>query len=697
MTGEYMEHFRNEGGVRVKKKDNKNKNKNKKKLYKHAKRQESYDKEKIVSKGNQIVGVLEKNRAGFGFVRQEDGDIFVGRRNMGNAMHGDTVTVDLLPEYLWTRSREGIVDKVLERANTEVVGTLETSKKFGFVVADNPRNNDDVFVKKADFRNAQDGDKVVVRITKYPTINASAEGKVIEVISKKGEKTGAIKALIRSHGLLETFPSRVNAEAKAMSKQEISEEEIRRRTDLRDEKIVTIDGAYSKDLDDAVSVERLDNGNYLLGVHIADVSHYVERGGYLDKEALKRGNSTYLLNWVVPMLPKTLSNGICSLNEGEDRLTLSCDMEIDPSGKVVNHEIYESVINNKARLVYDDVSDILENKDEELIEKNSHIYDELLLMGELADILRKKRKAEGSLDFDIDEAEIVLDEDEVPVEIGIAERRTANRLIEEFMLAANRTIAEHFFWMEVPFIYRVHEKPDPERIMELKAFLASFGLTLPGNPDNIHPRALNALLDSAKGKTYENIIGTVTLRSMKKAFYSTECDGHFGLAAKYYCHFTSPIRRYPDLFIHRVIKLVINGELTDKKLSALKKEAEIAAEISSQTERKSQEMEREVEKIKKAQYMEDKIGKIYDGVISGVTDYGIYVQLPNTVEGMVRLDSIADDYYVLDKANYRLIGEGTRKIYALGDNVKVMVVRADSVAREIDFILASDDEEEREE
>lgn len=681
----------------MKKKDNKNKNKNKKKLYKHAKRQESYDKEKIVSKGNQIVGVLEKNRAGFGFVRQEDGDIFVGRRNMGNAMHGDTVTVDLLPEYLWTRSREGIVDKVLERANTEVVGTLETSKKFGFVVADNPRNNDDVFVKKADFRNAQDGDKVVVRITKYPTINASAEGKVIEVISKKGEKTGAIKALIRSHGLLETFPSRVNAEAKAMSKQEISEEEIRRRTDLRSEKIVTIDGAYSKDLDDAVSVERLDNGNYLLGVHIADVSHYVERGGYLDKEALKRGNSTYLLNWVVPMLPKTLSNGICSLNEGEDRLTLSCDMEIDPSGKVVNHEIYESVINNKARLVYDDVSDILENKDEELIEKNSHIYDELLLMGELADILRKKRKAEGSLDFDIDEAEIVLDEDEVPVEIGIAERRTANRLIEEFMLAANRTIAEHFFWMEVPFIYRVHEKPDPERIMELKAFLASFGLTLPGNPDNIHPRALNALLDSAKGKTYENIIGTVTLRSMKKAFYSTECDGHFGLAAKYYCHFTSPIRRYPDLFIHRVIKLVINGELTDKKLSALKKEAEIAAEISSQTERKSQEMEREVEKIKKAQYMEDKIGKIYDGVISGVTDYGIYVQLPNTVEGMVRLDSIADDYYVLDKANYRLIGEGTRKIYALGDNVKVMVVRADSVAREIDFILASDDEEDREE
>lgn len=635
------------------------------------------------------IGILEKNKAGFGFVRQEeDGDIFVAKSNIGDAMHGDLVEVDLLPEYLWRRkSREGMIDKVLERAHTEVVGTFQKNKRFGFVVPDDARNNDDIFVKKENFRNAQNGDKVVVKITKYPEKNVSAEGKIIEVISRNGETGGEIKALIRANGLFETFPSRANAEAKARSKELITDEDIARRRDLRHKTIITIDGATSKDLDDAVSIKKLENGNYGLGVHIADVSHYVDMGGYLDKEAAKRGNSVYLLTRVVPMLPKVLSNGICSLNPGVDRLTLSCEMEIDAKGHVVSHDIFESIICSKERMVYDDVSDILEHEDEALISRYAHIYEDLKLMGELAEILRKKRKQKGSLDFDFDEAEIMLDEDEVPVHIGISDRRTANRLIEEFMLAANQTVAEQFYWMNLPFIYRVHEKPDIEKMVELKAFLAGFGINLAGNPDHIHSGMLNDILTEAEGKPYENIVSTVMLRSMKKAFYSTECEGHFGLAFQYYCHFTSPIRRYPDLMIHRIIKASINGQLDDRLIEKMKAAAETAADISSQTERKAQEMEREVEKMKKAEYMLNHVGEIFDGVISGVTNFGIYVELPNTVEGMVRLDSIKDDYYEYEEGKYRVIGRLSRKEYRLGDAVQIEVIGASPETRQIDFIL----------
>jgi len=635
------------------------------------------------------TGVLDKHKAGFGFVRQEEGgDIFIARSNMNGAMHGDLVEVDLLPEYLWAkRSKEGLIDKVLERANTEVVGTFQKNKRFGFVVADDRKNTDDVFVKKSDFRNAQNGDKVVVKITKYPEKNVSAEGKITEIISRFGESGGEIKALIRAHGLLETFPSRANAEAKAKSKEVISDEEIARRRDLRQQTIITIDGASAKDLDDGVSIKKLPNGNYLLGVHIADVSHYVEAGGPLDKEALKRGNSVYLLTRVVPMLPKVLSNGICSLNPGVDRLTLSCQMEIDGTGQVVNHEIFESVINSKARMVYDDVSDILEHEDQTLIRQYFHIYEDLLHMGKLAEILRNKRKEKGSLDFDFDEAEILLDEDEIPVDIGIEERRTANRLIEEFMLIANQTIAEHFYWMEIPFVYRVHEKPDIEKIVELKAFLAGFGINLSGNPDNIHPKMLGEILTRIEGEPYENIVSSVMLRSMKKAFYSTDCEGHFGLAFKYYCHFTSPIRRYPDLMIHRIIKASINGKLDESLSAKYKGAAEIAAETASQTERKAQEMEREVEKMKKAQYMQGHVGEIYDGVISGVTNFGLYVELPNTIEGMVRLDSLKDDFYDYEEGKYRVIGRQTRKIYGLGDPVQIVVLGASPEERTIDFAM----------
>lgn len=645
-----------------------------------------------------FVGVLEKNKAGFGFVRQEEGrDIFIRRGNMAGAMHGDTVQADLLPEYLWERNREGIVDKVLVRAQTEVVGTFQRNKKFGFVVADDKRNNDDVFVRRSDFRGAQSGDKVVVKITRYPEKNVSAEGKITEIISRYGEPGGEIKALIRSGGLCETFPSRANAEAKARSKEPITVDDIIRRRDLRAKNIFTIDGASAKDLDDAVSIEMLPSGNYLLGVHIADVSHYVKADGPLDKEALKRGNSVYLLSRVVPMLPKVLSNGICSLHPKAERLTLSCQMEIDPKGNVVGHEIFESVIDSKARLVYDDVSDMLENGDPALIEKYAFLYDDLKLMQALAEILRQKRKEKGSLDFDFDEAEILLDENEAPLEIGIQQRRTANRMIEEFMLAANQTVAEQFYWMQYPFVYRVHEKPDTEKIGALKAFLAGFGIKLPGNPDNIHPKALSEILSRLEGQPYENIVSSVMLRSMKKAFYSTDCEGHFGLSFRFYCHFTSPIRRYPDLMIHRIIKAWLAGAADEKLLKKFRGDALNAAQTASVTERKAQEMEREVVKMKKAQYMESRIGEVFDGVISGVTGFGFYVQLSNTVEGMVRLDSLKDDFYDYEEGRYRVIGRQSRKIYALGDRVSVLVLAASAEERQIDFLLVSGGQEETDE
>ncbi len=638
-----------------------------------------------------LSGVIEKHKSGFGFVRHEDGDIFVSRSNMNGAMHGDTVQVDLLPSYLWRRkNREGIIDKVLERGNSEIVGTFQKNKRFGFVIADDSRCCDDIFVRKSDFRNAQNGDKVVAKITRYPEKDASAEGRIIEVISRLGEPGGEIKALIRSHGLYETFPSRANAEAKAKSKECISKEEIAKRRDLRDDTVITIDGASAKDLDDGVSIKKLQNGNYLLGVHIADVSHYVAADGYLDKEARKRGNSVYLLTRVVPMLPKLLSNGICSLNPSEDRLTLSCEMEIDEKGNVVNHEIFESIIRSKERMVYDDVSDILEHQAPVLMGRYQHIYTDLLLMEELAAILRNKRKSKGSLDFDFDEAEILLDEDEAPVRIGVEQRRTANRLIEEFMLAANQTVAEHFYWMELPFIYRVHEKPDTEKMVELKAFLSNFHIKLSGNPENIHPRTLNEILSDIEGKPFENIVSTVILRAMKKAFYSTTCDGHFGLAFPYYCHFTSPIRRYPDLMIHRIIKETIDGGLSESAIRKFKADAESAADTSSQTERKAQELEREVEKMKKAQYMLNYVGQRYDGVISGVTNFGIYVQLDNTVEGMVRLDTLQDDFYDYDEGKYRVIGRTTGKVYSLGDEVTIMVAGASPEDRQIDFVMITE-------
>ena len=651
-----------------------------------------------------IKGTLSRARKGFGFVVPENSpgndnasktgnkDIFIAGRNLHGAMHGDTVEVLLHPDDIMRDGTSGEVTKVLKRANTEIIGTFEKSKSVGFVISDDRKIQEDVYIAKQDFRGAQQGDKVVAQITKYPDSEIGARGKIVEIIGRAGEAGSDIKALVRQKNLRETFPSRAMAEAKAMSSKPFNYDE---RVDLRGKTIFTIDGADAKDLDDAVSIEKTENGNYILGVHIADVSYYVSEDGPLDKEALKRGNSVYLIDQVIPMLPKELSNGICSLTSGEDRLTLSIDMEITPKGDVVSHKIYDAVIRTCERMTYTDVSDILENEDADLIKRYQNIHKELLMMNELAKILKKKRVQRGSLDFDLDESYIRLDAEGKAEFVGIAERRIANGVIEEFMLVANETVAERFFWLEAPFVYRVHEKPSLERMEEFKAFIKNFGLILKGNTENMHPRVLGEILSQTEGKPYESVVNTIMLRSMKKAFYSAVCDGHFGLGLKYYCHFTSPIRRYPDLIIHRIIKETLKEPLSDKRKKALKKKVETAAETASATERQALELEREVEKMKKTEYMADHIGEEFVGVISGVTAFGLYVELPNTIEGMVRLDMIDYDDYDFDSQNYRVIGRITKKVFALGDEVKVIVKSANIAERQIDFQLCLDEKPKR--
>lgn len=657
-------------------------------------------KESLRGNGPLVIGKMMKHKNGFGFVIPEEegqgSDVFVSRSNMKDVMNGDRVAVRVAYEEAAGAKREGYIEEILSRGTREIIGSFETSRAFGFVVPDDKRQTDDIYVRRKDFNGARKGDKVVVAITKYPEKGSNPEGRISEIISRSGEAGGDIKSLIRSYNLTPEFPGRVRSEAVVMAGDEVVDS-LPGRKDLRDKKIITIDGPDAKDLDDAISIEKTESGHYLLGVHIADVSHYVREGGHLDKEALKRGTSVYLIDQVIPMLPAELSNGACSLNPDVDRLTLSVDMEIDGSGKVVHHEIYESVIRSRFRMIYDDVSEILENNAVDLISRYTGIIPELRMMEELAAVLRKKRLERGSLDFDLNEAAIVLDEGGVPVSIELVERRTANKMIEEFMLAANETVAEHYFWTELPFVYRIHEKPDPEKIEEFKAFIASFGCHLKGSSDNVHPRELAAILKKIEGESYERVVNTIMLRSMKKAFYGTDCQGHFGLGVRYYCHFTSPIRRYPDLMIHRIIKETLKGNLTAGRIRKYRKVTEEAAEISSTTERQAQELERDVEKLKKAQYMEKYVGHIFDGVISGVSGFGFYVELPDTIEGLVRASSLKDDYYQHEAAHYRLRGAHTNKIYALGDRVRVVVERVSPQDGEIDFRLADEaDSEEKE-
>lgn len=635
-----------------------------------------------------LIGTMQITKRGFGFLIPEDGsdDVFISERNLMGAMNGDIVEIGVFPDSRRSQSKEGIVNKIITRKTQEISGTFEKNRHFGFVVSDNRKNSQEVLIHKRNFNGARRGDKVVVSIIKYPDRKNGAEGKVTEIISRSGETGGDIRSLIRGSGITIAFPPKALSEANKIS-EVVDSAEIQGRRDLRDKNIFTIDGPDSKDFDDAVSIQKLENDNVLLGVHIADVTHYVKEDSPLDKEAISRGNSIYLPDMVIPMLPQALSNGICSLNERVDRLTLSIDIEIDHNGIVVNHEIYESVINSRHRLVYDDISDILENDDEFQKRRYKDILPDLLLMDETAKLLNKKRSEQGSIDFDLDESIIHLNEDGIPLDIEIADRRTANKLIEEFMLLANETVAKEFAEKKLPFVYRVHEKPDPEKMSEFKKFISGFKIKIKGNPNSVSPKELNEVLKKVEDTPEEKVITTVMLRTMQKAVYDTECLGHYGLAFKYYTHFTSPIRRYPDLMIHRIIKESIHEKIDNRRKRKLAEKAEYVAKHSSETEKQAVELEREVEKMKKAEYMSYHIGEEYYAVVSGVTSFGMFAELGNTVEGLIRMDDLTDDYYEFIPEKYELRGEHSGKTYTLGDKIEIRVKAVSTENREIDFEL----------
>lgn len=586
---------------------------------------------------------------------------------------------------------EGEIIRILERANKTIIGTYEDSKNFGFVVADDRRIYQDVFIPKEEKSDAKNGQVVVAEITVWPEKRRNPEGRIIEVLGNKGDKGIDILSIIRSNKLPEEFPLKVENYAENIP-EEIPAEEYERREDLRDLKIVTIDGEDAKDLDDAVSIEKLINGNYYLGVHIADVSNYVKEKNPLDKEALKRGTSVYLIDRVIPMLPKKLSNGICSLNPKVDRLTLSCFMEIDKNGKVVDHHIAETIIRTSERMTYTDVTRILRDNDKELMKRYDYLLPDFKLMEELCNVLYNKRIGRGAIDFEFEECKIILNDNGKPIDIKPYERAIANRIIEEFMLVCNETVAEHMFWANLPFVYRVHEEPDSEKLMHFNEFVHNLGYAVRWGKE-VHPKSLQEIIEKVRGKKEETVVSTLLLRSLKQARYSPECMGHFGLAARYYCHFTSPIRRYPDLIIHRIIKEFINNKIDEKRTKRLTAEVDYAAKQSSDTERNADEAEREVDDLKKAEYMSERIGEEYNAIVSSVTNFGMFVELANTVEGLVHISTLADDYYVYDEKHLCLIGERTKKVYRLGDEVRIKVTKVDMLSHEIYFELLSNEAE----
>lgn len=638
-----------------------------------------------------LTGRLVGNARGFGFVEVEgrEEDIFISESNMASAIHGDTVQISLLPEKTGKR-REGVVVKVLGHEVTELVGTYQKSRNFGFVVPDNRKITRDIFIPTEYSGGAVNGHKVVVEITDYGSADKKPEGRIREIIGHINDPGTDILSVVYGYEIPMEFPERVMNQAER-TPLEVSEADRAGRLDLRDWQIVTIDGEDAKDLDDAISLTK-EGEIYHLGVHIADVTNYVQENSALDREALKRGTSVYLVDRVIPMLPHRLSNGICSLNQGVDRLALSCLMDVDQKGNVVDHKIAETVIRVDRRMSYTSVQKILEGDGEETKE-----YEEqapmFFLMEELAKILRNKRKKRGSIDFDFPESKILLDGEGHPVEIAPYDRNTATKIIEDFMLLANETVAEDFFWREMPFIYRTHDTPDPEKIQQLALFINNFGYAIKNTRDEIHPKELQKLLTKIEDSPEEALISRLTLRSMKRAQYTVDCTGHFGLAAKYYCHFTSPIRRYPDLEIHRIIKETLRGKMTESRISHYNGILEEVAAHASQTERRADEAERDVEKMKKAEYMESHVGECYEGVISGITNWGFYVELPNTVEGMVHVTNLYDDRYYYREETFDLAGADTGKVYKLGQKVRIRVLGADKKSNEIDFEIAEEGEE----
>ena len=665
-----------------------------------------------------VNGIFCGHPNGFGFVTVEgmEQDVFIPEDRTGAALHGDRVQIVVESQDRGGgRRAEGSVLKVLEHANKEVVGYYQKSKGFGFVIPDNQKISKDIFIPQGCDMGAVTGHKVVARIKEFGDANHKPEGVVTEILGHVNDPGTDILSIVRAYGLPEEFPPEVMDEVEGcpdevavpgMTRDEETWDgpygigdltspadwtgDLAGRLDLRGLRTVTIDGEDAKDLDDAVTLCRNGQGGYILGVHIADVSHYVKEGRPLDKEALKRGTSVYLVDRVIPMLPHKLSNGICSLNAGTDRLALSCIMELDDQGNVLDHKIAETVIHVDRRMTYTAVNAIVTDGDETVMAEYEGFVPMFMLMKEVSDILREKRKKRGAIDFDFPESKIILDAQGKPLEIKPYERNAATKIIEDFMLAANETVAEDYFWQSLPFLYRTHDNPDPEKMKQLGTFIHNFGYFIRLQQGEIHPKELQKLLDKIEGTPEEVLLSRLTLRSMKQAKYTTLCSGHFGLAARYYTHFTSPIRRYPDLQIHRIIKESLKGGLGDKRAGHYEAILPGVAMQTSALERRAEEAERETDKLKKCEYMSRFIGQEFDGVISGVTNWGLYVELPNTVEGLVRISELRDDYYIFDEQHYELVGEMTRKTFKLGQPIRVQVASTDRLLRTVDFILPRD-------
>ncbi|WP_405725543.1 ribonuclease R [Anaerotignum sp.] len=629
---------------------------------------------------------------GFGFVTPDEGgdDVFIPASETMGAMQKDKVLYKVLHKAEKGKKADGVIVKILERGQQRIVGTFEGSNKgFGFVVADDKKIAKDIFISREHTKGAVSGHKVVVEIIDYGEDRRNPEGKVVEILGHVNDPGVDILSVIRRYELAVEFPDEVYAEIEHLET-EVKEEDKIGREDIRDWLTITIDGEDAKDLDDAVTMKKLDNGNYELGVHIADVSHYVRENTELDKEAYARATSVYLVDRVIPMLPHKLSNGICSLNPHVDRLALSCIMEIDQKGEVVAHRVAETVINSNYRMTYTAVREILEDGTPELLAQYQEILPMLEEMEELRQILGRKRRKRGSVNFDLPESKIILDENGKPVEIKPYERSISTNMIEEFMLVCNETIAENSFWQEMPFMYRSHQEPDEDKLEKMEQFIRGFGYHLRKKDGEIHPREIQKVLREAEGKDEERIITRIILRSMMQARYTAENGGHFGLAAKYYCHFTSPIRRYPDLEIHRMIKKMLHGELDEKASANYRKKMPDWAKHCSKQERVAEDAERDTDTLKKVEYMADKVGEIYEGIISGVTGWGIYVELPNTIEGMVALNQLDDDFYEFDDKNMMVFGKRTKKTYRLGDRVLVYVAKVDRMMGTIDFMFEDD-------
>lgn len=655
-------------------------------------------KKKEQPEGIQAEGTFIGHPKGFGFVEIEgqDEDIFIPESDTGTAMHQDKVRIIIRDDKKEGKRQEGVVVKVLERGMPEIVGTYQLNRDFGFVISDNPKFSKDIFIPRKEAAGIKNGDKVIAVITDYGSGNKNPEGKIKENLGNIRTPGTDILAIVKSFGIPSEFPEKVMKQAQRVP-DHVLDADRDGRLDLRHLQTVTIDGEDAKDLDDAISLTK-EGDIYHLGVHIADVSNYVQYNSALDREALKRGTSVYLADRVVPMLPERLSNGICSLNQGEDRLALSCLMDINEKGKVVSHQIAETVINVNERMCYTDVKNILEDTDEEAKKRYDALIPMFFMMKELSGILRNSRHHRGSIDFDFPESKIILNAAGKAIDVKPYEANVATKIIEDFMLMANETVAQEYCTEEIPFVYRTHDNPDPEKVESLLTLLHNQGVKIQKAKEEITPKEIQQIIESIEGLPNEAMISRLVLRSMKQAKYTTECSGHFGLAAKYYCHFTSPIRRYPDLQIHRIIKDNLRGRLMRE--GRTEHYAEILDEVARQSsvcERRADEAERESDKLKKAEYMSYHLGEVFEGIISGVTGWGLYVELPNTVEGLVHVNTLRDDYYVFNQESYELCGEMTKKVYKLGDKVRVRVADADKMLKTVDFELVSDIRDDEEE